>query len=214
MLRNHTGPEAGGGLTDSGEPPRAPTSVLLAQLLNDAPQDHVTLAWLMDALRERSFGIVMLLLALVALLPGISALIAVPLVALAVQMILARRSPVLPRFVALRPIATPRLARLIRRAIPLLQRAERVIHPRWRTPSVATKRAVGCVVLLLGATLLAPIPLSHIIPALAIMLVSFAYLEEDGALLCLALAVALVSVAITAAGLWATLIAADRLGWI
>jgi hypothetical protein len=213
MSRNHTTPEAGSPARDARDAPRAPTSVLLEALLDDAP-DHVTLAWLMDNLRERSFGLVMLLMALIALLPGASPVIGVLLVALAVQMILARRSPVLPRFVAARPIATRRLARLIRRAIPALRRAERIIRPRWRMQFVATKRAVGCIVLVLGVTLLAPIPFSHIIPALAIMLVSFAYLEEDGVLLCLALVVALVSVAITVAELWATVLTADRLGWL
>jgi hypothetical protein len=192
---------------------RAPTSALLEALLDDAPPDFVTLAWLMDKLRERSFGIVMLLLALVALLPGTSPFIGVLLVILAFQMILARHSPVLPRFVATHPLSTRRLARLVHRAIPLLQRAEKIIHPRWRTPFVATKRAVGCVLLVLGATLLAPIPFSHIIPALTIMLVSFAYLEEDGALLCLALVMALASAAISAAQVWATALAANHLGW-
>jgi len=47
------------------------------------------------------------------------------------------------------------------------------------------------IILLLAGTLILPFPFSHIIPALVIMLVSFAYLEEDGALLCISLAAAL-----------------------
>ncbi len=58
--------------------------------------------------------------------------------------------------------------------------------------------------LLLAGTLLLPFPFSHIIPALVIMLVSFAYLEEDGALLCISLAAALASFSITAATVWGT----------
>ena len=38
-------------------------------------------------------------------------------------------------------------------------------------------------------------PLSNVSPALAIMLIAFAYLEEDGALLCGALAIAFVIIA-------------------
>ena len=60
------------------------------------------------------------------------------------------------------------------------------------------------VVLLLAGTLMWPFPFSHIIPALVIMLISFAYLEEDGALLCISLAAALLSFSITAATVWAT----------
>jgi hypothetical protein len=39
-------------------------------LLDDAPHDYVSLAWLLDRLDKRSFGLVMLLLALVGLLSG------------------------------------------------------------------------------------------------------------------------------------------------
>ena len=49
-----------------------PTSVVLQQLHDEAPTDHFTLGWLMGSLRKRSFGIIMLLLALVAIAPGLS----------------------------------------------------------------------------------------------------------------------------------------------
>jgi Exopolysaccharide synthesis, ExoD len=44
---------------------------------------------------------------------------------------------------------------------------------------------VGSIILLLAATLLLPLPFSHIIPPLVIMLISFAYLEDEGMLLCI-----------------------------
>jgi hypothetical protein len=50
----------------------------------------------------------------------------------ALQMILGQESPSLPRFIALRRIPTPKIARL---TIPLLKRLETIIHPRWHTPS-------------------------------------------------------------------------------
>lgn len=190
---------------------RVPTSVVLEELLKDAPPDHVTIAWLMGSLRERSFGVVMLLMALVALVPGASTFIGVLLSVPGFQMILARQNPVLPRFVACRRLPTRRLARLIGRAVPLLRRIERLIRPRWHTPFEATKRVVGLVVLLLGATMLTPLPFAQVLPALVIVMISFAYLEEDGVFLCIALAVALVSLSITAAAVWATVRASD---WI
>jgi hypothetical protein len=183
---------------------RLPTSVVLNDLLEDAPADHVTLSWVIGRLEERSFGLVMLLLALIALVPGLSTVMGILLIAPAVQMILARHNPVLPRFVADRRLQTRRLASLIARILPLLRRIETLIRPRWPTPFEATKRAVGAVILLLSLTLVGPIPLSHVIPSVAIMLVALAYLEEDGVMLCIALAVAISSLAITAATVWAT----------
>jgi hypothetical protein len=138
------------------------------------------------------------------LAPGVSVFIGVLLGFPALQMILGQESPSLPPFIALRRIPTPKIAGLVHRAIPLLKRLETIIHPRWPTPFEATKRGVGLIVLLLAATLIWPFPFSHIIPALVIMLLSFAYLEEDGVLLCISLAAAIISFSITAATVWAT----------
>ncbi len=49
---------------------RLPTSAVPETMLANAPAETVTLAWLMGALRERSFGIAMLLIALVSLVPA------------------------------------------------------------------------------------------------------------------------------------------------
>ena len=49
-----------------------PTSVLLQRLHDEAPPDHFTLGWLMGRLHKRSFGLIMLLLAVVAIAPGVS----------------------------------------------------------------------------------------------------------------------------------------------
>jgi hypothetical protein len=177
---------------------------VLEELFRDAPPDYVTIAWLIGSLHKRSFGLVMLLIALVGLVPGVSVFIGILLGFPALQMILGQESPSLPRFIALRRIPTPKIARLVHRTIPLLKRLETIIHPRWHTPFEATKRGVGLIILLLAGTLILPFPFSHIIPALVIMLVSFAYLEADGALLCISLAAALASFSITAATVWAT----------
>jgi hypothetical protein len=186
-------------------PPHVPTSVMLAQLLRDLPQDHVSLAWLIGRLETRSFGLLMLLLALLGLAPGIATFTGFLLVFPAAQMMLGRESPTLPRFLAARSIPAPHFARWAARSIPLFQRMEQLIRPRLQTPFQATKRGVGLVVMLLTATAIWPVPFSHIIPTLVIMLVAFAYLEEDGLLLCFSLAVALLSLSISAATVWATM---------
>ncbi len=183
---------------------RVATSNILEGLLRDAPSD-VTLEWIVANLRERSFGIVMLLIALAGLVPGLSPVVGILLAIPAIQMILGRSEPLVPRRLAARRISRARLRRILKRLIPVVKRLERFIRPRWTTPFEMTKRAVGFVILLLGATLLVPVPLSNIIPALAIMLLAFAFLEEDGLLLCIALAAAAVSFAITGAAIWGTI---------
>jgi hypothetical protein len=177
----------------------------LRDLLNGADPQRVSIRWLLDSLEERSFGLVMLLLGLIGLIPGVSGVVGVLVVIPAVQMILARKAPVFPGFIARRHVSTARLARLIDRLVPILRWLERFIRPRWMTPIKMTKRAVGAVLLLLGGLLLVPIPFSNLIPALVIMLLAFAYLEEDGVLLCIALAAALIALGLAATLVWGTI---------
>jgi hypothetical protein len=169
------------------------TSVVLQRLHDEMPTDHVTLGWLMGNLSRRSFGIIMFLLALVAIAPGVSVIAGLLLMILAFQMIADRPAPVFPRCIAARPLPTRHLAALLQRAVPVLRYLEKVVHPRWPTPFDATKRLVGVVVVILSAALvLVPIPLSNIVPALVIALISLAYLQEDGLLLSIAVLAAVI----------------------
>jgi len=191
--------------------PHVRTSEILDGLLKDASPDYVTLAWLFGSLRERSFGILLLLIALIGLLPGASIFTGLFLLIPAVQMILARPFPVLPGVIASRRLSTPSVARLVRHVTPVLRWLERFTYPRWTTPFESTTRVIGTVVLLLALTLLPPLPFSHIIPAIVIMLIAFSFLEKDGVLLLMSLLCAVVSIAITVATVWATVIGANLL---
>ena len=130
----------------------------------------------------------MLLLALVAIAPGVSIVASLLLLIPAFEMIAGRSAPVFPRFIASRPLPMRHLAALVQRAVPVMRYLERVIHPRWPTPFDATKRLVGVVVAILSISLVfIPIPLSNVIPALVIALISLAYLEADELLLSIVL---------------------------
>jgi len=148
---------------------------------------------------------VLIFLAILALLPGVSAFAGLLLIVPAFQMIKAHPGPVFPRRIAARQIKTRRLGHMIRRIVPVLSYLERVIHPRWLTPFEATKRVVGGTVLLLGVSLLAPIPLSNVPLALLIVLIAFAYLEEDGLLLCVALVAVVIFLMAAAVAIWQTM---------
>src|SRR3954447_23988426 len=110
-----------------GRPPHAAGSVhaatsrLLDQLLIGAAQDQVTLKWLVVGLGDRSFGIIIILLALLALLPGVSGFMGIVLAVPAYQMIRARPTPVFPKQLAARPFSTELLAKLLRRVVPILR---------------------------------------------------------------------------------------------
>ena len=192
-------------------PTYVPTSIHLSRMLDQAQSAHVSVSWLIEQLGTRSFGLTLFVMAMVALVPGASTVVGVLIAWPATQMILGHNTPVLPSFFARRNIAVDKLARAIRIVTPRLQWIERLIHPRWPTPFQTTKRLTGIVMLLLGLTLISPVPFSHVLPALVIMLVALAYLEEDGVALLIALIAAFSSLAVTAAGVWGVIETADWL---
>ena len=170
-----------------------PISVVLQRLHDEVPADHFTLGRLMGSLRKRSFGIIMLLLGLAATVPGVSVGAGLPLMIPACQLILGHATPVFPRRIAVHAFPTRPLVALVQRAIPVLRYLEKAIHPRWHTPLDPTGRLVGVVVLVSSAALVfIPIPRSNIVPALTIVLISLARLEEDGLLLAIAILTGLV----------------------
>lgn len=181
------------------------TSVVLQRLYDGAPTDHFTLGWVMASLRKRSFGMIMLLLSLAAVVPGVSIVAGLLLMIPAFQMIAGRCAPVFPRRIANYQLPTRHLVSLVRRAIPPLRYLEKIIHPRWHTPLEATKRLVGTIVIILDALIvLAPIPLTNVVPALIIAFISLAYLEEDGLLLLIALLAAIIVLVVASVAGWET----------
>jgi hypothetical protein len=178
-------------------------SGILSRLLDEAPADHFTVAWLLDSLQERSFGIILLVLGALGLAPVGSMFPGLLLLIVAIQMMAGRDGPGFPRAITRRPIPTRHLARLGARIIPALKRLEKVVHPRWPTPPTTTQRAIGTLVFLLTTILLlVPVPLGNLLPAMLITIIAVAYIEEDGLLLALAVLGSLALVGLIAAGAW------------
>jgi len=187
-----------------------PTSDVLDDLFGRAPAE-LTAGWLIDNLHERSFGIVLLLMAIIGMLPGLSPVVGVLLLVPAWQLIRARETPVLPGFIARRRLSGERVRRIGRRLRWPLRKLEAVVRPRWPDMFEVMRRTVGASILLLALTMLWPFPFSQIPPAIAIMLLAIAHLEEDGLLLFVALLGTLVSLGLTAATVWAAI---RTTGWL
>ena len=192
--------------------PLVAASVVLQRLHDEIPADHFTLGWLMHSLHKRSFGIIILLIALAAIVPGLSIVAGLLLMIPSLQMVSGKSAPVFPSRIAARSLPTRRLAAVVQRSVPVLRYLEKVIHPRWHTPPEATKRLVGAIVVLLSATLVfIPIPLSNLVPALVIALISLAYLQEDGLLLSIAVLAAVIVVTVELVAIRETVLGAKRI---
>ena len=189
-----------------------PVTATLSDLVNNLPGEHFTIEWLLGRLDRRSFGIIMLVMSLVAMVPGISLLIG-PLLAIpAFEMILGRSGPSFPRRIAVYPLRSSALTGIVRRALPVLAMLEKIVHPRWPMSPAISRRAAGIAILALSGLFLAPLPLIQIVPALLVALIALAYLEEDGLLLCLSLLGSLILLLVTTAAIWGAILGAIRIG--
>jgi hypothetical protein len=192
-----------------------PASEVLKAMLNSLPPDHFTLSWLSSHLHRRSFGVIVLILALIAMVPGISYLAGLLLLAPAIEMMAGRKAPTFPGRIGNHPFSTRHLAFAVRRAVPLLSYLERVIRPRWKIPVLATTRVVGLAVFLLTALLLlTPLPFIQVVPGIVIVVLSVAYLEDDGLFLFFGLLATLVLVILSAGAVWGMIAGAKLLGWL
>jgi hypothetical protein len=188
---------------------RGPSSRVLQEVIRQAPAGYVTVGWLTSTLHQHSFGIIMLSLGLLAMIPVGSTVPGFILAVIAVQFIVGRAEPVFPHFIMTRRLPTKQLHRLGGRAIHVLKYLDKVVHPRWPMPFEVAKRAVGIMVLLLTVVLLlTPVPLSNVAPAMVISLISLAYVEEDGLLLSVGFLAAIILIGLGSAAVWGTIIGA------
>lgn len=168
------------------------TSERLARLARDAETGTgtdtgaktVTLGWILGQLRERAFGLFLLVLALPCCIPflyGVPQVVALPLLFVSAQVMIGRRLPWLPARLAARRVATGSLQSLSQRAAPWLMRIEAVSRPRL---AALTHRPldqlVGLALVVFSASILVPLPGTNTVPGIAVVIVAMGLLQRDG----------------------------------
>lgn len=163
-----------------------------------AARETVTVGAVLDRLGRSSFGLVMIILAVPALMPipgpfGMVFGLAIILVSL--QLVLGRTTPRLPAAIGARQIGTRALADVIRKSLPWIERLERLHSPgrmAWLTGARAAK-AIGVAMLVLGVAIALPIPFGNILPVIATVMISLALLARDGLALMVGLAAGVIA---------------------
>jgi hypothetical protein len=118
---------------------------------------------------------------LLPLPPGVSMVLALPLLLVAPQIIIGRREIWLPKALSRRSIKRAPLVKLIKRVLPPLQRVEKVVRPRLRfLTGRAGAAMVGVACTLLAVVLVLPIPFANLVPALALGAFSIGLTRKDG----------------------------------
>lgn len=176
----------------------------LSALLEEFPNERVTLGEILHRLEGQAFGLLLLLLALpncIPNIPGLSTIFGVMMIAPAVQMIFGQHEPWLPRRVRRWSISRDALRMSIKGAIPVLLRIERFVAPRW---TVFTRppftQLLGLQTLLMAGVLILPIPLGNWPPGITVAATALALLQRDGRLALLTVPMAIASVVVAWAG--------------
>jgi len=118
---------------------------------------------------------------LLPLPPGVSMVLALPLLVVAPQIVAGRKRVWLPPMLARRTVDRRELAKLLRRLLPMIKRAETVVRPRL---SFLTGRVGACMVglacTLIALVLVLPIPFANLVPALAMGVFAIGLTRRDG----------------------------------
>jgi hypothetical protein len=174
--------------------------------------ERITIGDFLHGLEDRATAALILLFALPNVLPtppGTSTVLGFPLLILCAQFALGL-PPWLPRFITRRSVNRIDFQKMLTRAEPWHNRAERFLKPRVALlSSYVVERIVGVLGLVLSIVLVLPIPLGNMAPATALCLISLGLLAADGIFILVGIAAGMVSLLIAgsvvvglATGVW------------
>ena len=180
------------------------TSSILIRLVRDFPGERLTMGDIVDALQDRAFGLLMLLLALpncppMPGIPFVSTVTGTPLAFFAGQLALGHHTPWLPQRLRRQSIGRAQLLRALIAVAPYVRRVERLL--KHRLPRLATgtgERVAAAVAFVLAVILALPIPGGNLLPAWAIVFFALGILERDGACVVIGAGVTVIALAIVA----------------
>lgn len=181
-------------------PAAAPRTAGLADILGKlatSGAERIDLGEVADALRDRGFGLLIVVLALPNAipgpsLPGLSILTGLPLAFLALELALGKKEPDLPGWLRRRSMRRDAYGRLVERMRPTLARLERVIRP--RLPWVTTRKAerlVGLFGAFAALVLVLSLPLGNLPMGIGLTALGLGLMERDGRAILTGLAVSL-----------------------
>ena len=146
-----------------------------------------------DRLDERAFGLLLLLLALPCTLPFIyllPQLVALPMLALAGQMVAGREHPWLPKKLHDREFAISGFESVLTRAGKYVGWFEKLSTPRLTALTNRTgARVIGLLLLAPTASILVPLPSTNTVPGIGVAITAVGLIERDGLLVLLGLAI-------------------------
>ncbi len=175
-------------------------SAVLRRVADSLTFERISIGELVGAFGERAFGLALILFCLPNCIPvpGLGSLFGIPLLVLALQMAIGRPAPWLPASMTNRSLEATTFRRMVDLVEPRLTKVEAVLKPRLTFLfSKVADRLIGVFVALCALSIIIPLPGTNFPPAIAVILISLAVMEEDGLVLLIGLAIGIAGLAYT-----------------
>ncbi len=141
---------------------------------------------LLEAVHERGFGLLILILAVPMALPipvppGINVLLASPLILLTAQQAIGRHTIWLPQFMLKKTIKRERMSAIIKAILPWSKKLEKFIKPRLEFITLGIfSHLIGLFGLIMALAICVPLPMTNTVPSLGIALMAIGVIMRDG----------------------------------
>jgi len=172
---------------DVNETAHQSTSELLLGLGAQINADQIQIGQLIDALQDRAFGLILLILALPCAVPflyGIPQAVSVPLVFVAAQIAIGRHKLWMPEKVRARSFSREAFEDMAQKAAPYISWFEMISKPRLVALTKGPiERVLGVLLLIFSASIATPLPLTNTVPGIAVGIVALGFIERDGFLI-------------------------------
>lgn len=151
----------------------------------------VTLSDILNLTEERIFGFLLAILSLPSALPvpapGYSIPFGIAMFFLAIQLIIGRHRPWLPKKMLQGSMKLETVQKFINMGNPWIEKIENITKPRlaYLCTSLPGRTMLGIAIALMSISMMIPIPGTNTLPAIGIFVIAFGLLEDDG-LICIA----------------------------
>ncbi len=148
--------------------------------------ENVSINDILEAVHERGFGLMLLILAVPMALPipvppGINILLASPLILLTAQQAIGRHTIWLPEWMLKKTIKRERMSAIIKAILPWAKKIEKFIKPRLEFATLGVfSHLIGLFGLIMALTVCIPLPLTNTVPSLGIALMAVGVIMRDG----------------------------------
>jgi hypothetical protein len=158
---------------------------LLEDFVARHPESDIRVGDLVNDLEEHSILLMLLIIALFCAIPipipGIHVILSLPLFYVTIQQMMGRRVIWLPHAILERKLPRAGFITVLERATPWFHWLEKYVHPRMTNVTQGSwYRVMGAVCFFITCIIVIPLPLTNIIPSIAIAVIALGMLCHDG----------------------------------